>query len=201
MYKQCSILLIVTALIMFSIIGCSKKDIAVSDNNVSDNTVSINDVVEEPIVPPIEFELYDEEVISVLGNMNILHVDTVDLTPNEEKTSAIMYTGMLSLDEFSYESENLIFYVFSNEEEASRAYEYIKQYNLQSSYIENNNSVTGYDAQAIDISIKHFYFLNRNMIVYHLDYLGDPGSISTEPEGTHRKNTLLHEQIMTLWNY
>ena len=195
--------------VTLSMIGCSNitstnsSNTSVSDNEVADTITPSNSSTPTPT--PLEIDLYDLRLVSAAGNTGIKPAGELNFTPNSEvETIAQVATGASSYDmnrDDAFISEGITFYVFETEEDAIRAFEYIQTDIVRDSAVVENNSILGLDRNAVDIKITHFYYRNRNLIVYHLDFIGDPGSDSVESDSSIAINAALHEEIMTRWNY
>lgn len=95
------------------------------------------------------------------------------------------------------EYKNYTFYIADTNEDADVIYNYFKDsYNI----VDNeDNWFTGYDKNALNISIKKYYYKNANLIVCHNDYISDPGSTANEPSSTKAQNDKIHEKITQTW--
>lgn len=186
----CSICLIL------SIVGCSNTDVATN----SDNNISANQSVENNQV--VDFDLYDFAFAGALGNTYISIAGEGNFTSdNTYRIPVWIGYGNAPSPGYTFDSENLVFYIFESEEVANTAFEYVKTNIVQEDADITENYICGLDKNSVNITIKHFYYINRNMIIYHLDYMGDPGFDDNESETSIATNNQLHTDIMENWNY
>lgn len=195
MFKKLSIIVCAIGL-MLSITGCDSNNDANSTNSSTTSTIKF-----DTLDPTEKFEQYNVKNVATIGNTKINIEGSVNFTPNnEEKTMTTVCVGSNIVTENEYDATDLKFYIFKSEEEAKVAFDYIKTHIVRSDSEIVDNYIIGKDKDAVGIVIKHFYYINRNMIVYHLDYMSDPGSTAEESEQSIAANKLLHEDIMKRWN-
>lgn len=173
MFKKIFAAACITCLAL-SVVGCSNK----TTDSVSDNSVTPTDAVVSDNSIVTVLDKYEAGDIAAIANTGVEIGKTENFTgdANNEIFAQVCY-GTKPDGVNTYDSSDVTFYIFNNNEDADAAFQYIKDNIVQPSAQCKDNYIYGVDKNAVDIIVKHLYYKDLNLIVYKTVYMGDPGNM------------------------